>query len=82
MPQTPAGPQSDIARAHHAANVRRSAVKIEAAAKQILIDAARGHLVRSSGRLIAAEVIALCEAIALLAEAEKAVARQRGEVAA
>ena len=81
MPQTPA-PHPDIARAHHAANVRRSAVKIEAAAKQILIDAARGHLVRSSGRLIAAEVIALCEAIALLADAEKAVAKQRGEVAA
>ena len=42
----------------------------------------RDRLVRSSGRLIAAEIVILCEAIALAEKAEKAAARQRGEVAA
>ena len=84
MPQTPARPQpdADIACAHHDVNVRTSAAKIEAAARQILIDRRHGRLVRSAGRQIAAEVIALCESITLLAEAEKTMARQRGEVAA
>lgn len=69
-------------RIHHAANVRTSAVKAEAAARQILIDLAHGRLVRSSGRDLAAIVTVLCEAIALAADAEKAAARQRGEFAA
>ena len=75
-------PHPDIARQQSAANVRTSAVKFKHAAEQILLDLAHGRLVRSSGRLIAAEVIALCESIALLDAAEKAAARQRGEVAA
>ena len=78
MAQTPPAPHHT--RAHR--DVRTSAIKIEAAARQILIDLAHGRLVRSSGRLIAAEIIILCEAITLAAEAEKAAARQRGELAA
>ena len=76
----PAPRPDDTPRHQHA--VLMSAVKIQAAASQILTDRAHGRLVRSSGRLIAAEVIILCEAIALLDEAEKAAARQRGEIAA
>ena len=76
MPQTPAS-RADGARTQR--DVRTSAVKIEAAARQILIDLAHGRLVPSSGRLIAAEVIVLCEAIAV---AQKAAAMQRGEAAA
>lgn len=83
MPETPADPRHpEITRQHHAAQVRTSAVRAKAGLEQILHDLARGRVVRSSGRLIAAEVTALCEAIALLAEAEKAAARPRGEAAA
>lgn len=76
MPET----RADTIRTQRA--VRTSAIKIEAAARQILIDVAHGRLVRSSGRLIAAEIVVLCEAIAVAAEAQKDAARQRGEVAA
>ncbi len=83
MPQTPAAPHPGNARIQHAViNVRTSAAQIKRAADQILLDLAHGRLVRSSGRHIAAEVTVLCEAIALLDAAEKAVARLRGEVAA
>ena len=83
MAQTPPRPRpDDTARGLSAANVRTSAARIKNIAEQILIDLAHGRLVRSNGRLVAAEAIALCEAIALLAEAEKAAARQRGEMAA
>ena len=78
----PIAPHPDIARQQAAANVRTSAVRVKNIAEQILIDLAHGRLVRSNGRLVAAEAIALCEAIALQAEAEKAAARQRGEAAA
>ena len=80
IPPSPHHPE--ITRQRHATQVRASAVRARAALDQILIDLARGRLVRSSGRLIAAEVTVLCEAIALMAEAEKAAARQRGEEAA
>ena len=82
MTATRPAPHPDIARQQGAANVRTSAVKLKHAAEQILLDLAHGRLVRSSGRLIAAEVIVLCESIALLDAAEKAAARLRGEVAA
>ena len=75
MAQTPPAPQPGTISAQNA--VRISATKIEAAARQILLDLARGRLVRSSGRQIAAEVIILCEAIILAAEAEKAAAAGR-----
>ncbi len=69
-------------RRQSAASVRTSAIRIKNIAEQILLDLAHGRLVRANGRLIATEAIALCEAIALLTEADKAAARQRGEVAA
>ena len=75
-------PQSDAERRQSAATVRTSAIRIKNVAEQILLDLAHGRLVRANGRLIATEAIALCEAIALLTEAEKAAAKQRGEVAA
>ena len=78
----PNAPHPDIARQQSAANVRTSAARIRNITEQILIDLHHGRLVRSNGRLIATEAIALCEAIALLGEAEKAAARQRGEIAA
>ena len=82
MTATRPAPHPDIARRQHAVNVRTSAARIQNAAKQILADSAHGRLVRSSGRQIAAEVTVLCEEIALLAQAEKEAARQRGEIAA
>ena len=82
MTATRPAPHPEIARQQSAANVRTSAVKIRHAAEQILMDLAHGRLVRSNGRLVAAEAVALCESIALLAEAEKAAARLRGEIAA
>ena len=75
MAQTPPAPQ-------HVTQVRTSANKIQSAATQILTDLRRGRLVRSSGRNIAAEIIILCEAIALATEAQKDATRQRGEAAA
>ena len=75
MPQTPARPQ-------HVTQVRTSALRAKKILEQILHDLNRGHLVRSNGRLIAAEVVVLCEAIALATEAQRDAARQRGEAAA
>ena len=80
MPQTPARPQPDERR-QSATAVRTSALRIKNVAEQILLDLAHGRLVRGNGHLIATEAIALCEAIALLTEAEKVAARQRGEAA-
>ena len=54
---------------------RQSAVRIKAAANQILLDIAHGRLVRSSGRQIAADALALCEALAVLAAYEEMTAR-------
>ena len=82
MTATRPAPHPDIARQQGTANVRTSAVKIKHAVDQVLLDLAHGRLVRSSGRHIAAEVIVLCETMALLDKAEKDAARQRGEVAA
>ena len=83
MPQTPAGPQSDPELRQLAAQVRTAAVKVRAGADQILLDIAHGRLVRSAARNLAAEVFALGEAQAALAQAEKTAARQqRGEAAA
>jgi hypothetical protein len=73
-------PQPDERR-QSATIVRTSAIRIRNVADQILLDLAHGRMVRANGRLIATEAIALCEAIALLTEAEKAAARQRGEAA-
>ncbi len=75
------GPQPDAERRQSATTVRTSAIRIKNVAEQILLDLAHGRLVRANGRTIAVEAIALCEAIALLTEAEKAAARQRGEAA-
>ena len=63
-------------------SVRQSAIRLEAGAKQILIDLAHGRPMFASGRKVAAELLALCEAMGALAEAERTAARQRGEVAA
>ena len=68
-------------RRQSATAVRTSAIRIKNVAEQILLDLAHGRLVRGNGHLIATEAIALCEAIALLTEAEKVAARQRGEAA-
>ena len=80
MTATRPGPQPDERR-QSAITVRTSAIRIRNVAEQILLDLAHGRLVRANGRTIATEAIALCEAIALLTEAEKAAARQRGEAA-
>ena len=75
MAETPPRPQ-------HVTQVRTSALRAQKILEQILHDLNRGHLVRSNGRLIAAEVVVLCEAIALATEAQRDAARQRGEAAA
>ena len=75
MAETPPRPQ-------HVTQVRTSALRAQKILEQILHDLNRGHLVRSNGRLIAAEVVVLCEAIALATEAQRGAARQRGEAAA
>lgn len=75
MAETPPAPQ-------YATQVRTSALRAKKVLEQILHDLNRGHLVRSNGRLIAAEVVVLCEAIALATEAQKDATRQRGESAA
>ena len=79
MPQTPARPQSDtdLEVRQYAASVRASAVRVRAGAEQILIDLAHGRLASSSGRQLAAEVVALCEAQAALKAAGKTAARER-----
>ena len=77
MAETPPALHPDIELRQHTARVRTSAVKIKAAASQILIDLPHGRLVRSAGRQLAAEVIALCEAQEAVAQAEKAAARTR-----
>lgn len=75
MAETPPRPQ-------HVTQVRTSALRAKKILEQILHDLNRGHLVRSNGRLIAAEVVVLCEAIALATEAQRDAARLRGEAAA
>ena len=82
MPQTPAGPQSDTELRSLTAQVRTAAVKVRAGADQILLDIAHGRLVRSAARNLAAEVFALGEAQAALAQAEKSAARTAREAAA
>ena len=83
MPQTPAAaPNPDTDLRQLTAQVRTAAVKIKAGADQILLDLAHGRLVRSAARNLAAEVFALGEAQAALAQAEKAAARQQREAAA
>lgn len=80
MAQTPAGPQprTDTTHRQQALYVRQAALQIKALADQILLDHARGRVVRANGRQIIAIAVALCEASALLAEQTAA----RGEVAA
>jgi hypothetical protein len=74
--------QDDPTRPQHITQVRTSALRAKKTLDQILHDLNRGRLVRSNGRLIAAEVVVLCEAIALATEAQKDATRQRGESAA
>ena len=67
MAETPPAPYNH---AHHM-SVKQAATLIRRGAEQILLDLDRGHLVRSSGRKIAADVAILVEAIAELAEHAK-----------
>ena len=73
--------QDDTTCPQHVTQVRTSALRGKRILEQILLDLNRGRLVRSNGRLIAAEVVVLCEAIALATEAQKDATRQRGEAA-
>jgi hypothetical protein len=60
----------------HAQFARQSAVRVKACAEQILLDIAHGRPpVRSNGRQIIADALALCEALAALAAYEEITAR-------
>jgi hypothetical protein len=80
MAQTP--PSVPDPRLTHTMSIRQSAIRIKAATDQILLDLAHGRPMRAAGRKVAAEMLALCEAMGALSEAERAAARQRGEMAA
>ena len=75
MPQTPPRPLSS-AQQQHAQFARQSAARIKACAEQILLDVAHGRPpVRSNGRQIVADALALCEALAAMAACEEIQAR-------
>ena len=73
---------ADIELRQLATLVQICAVKVKAGATQILTDLAHGRLVPSASRKLNAEVFELGEAQAALKQAQKAAARQRGEMAA
>lgn len=60
----------------HTVHLRQSAHRIITMAEQVLIDQRRGRVVRDLGRKLHAEVLALCEAMTVLAEEEKRAARE------
>lgn len=79
MPQTRPPRTTSPAVIHHQNTVfaRQSAMRIKAYAEQILLDIARGHLVRANARQIVVDGLALCEALAVVATTEEAAARTR-----
>ena len=78
----PAAPHIDSARRQHAMHARQSAVRIKAAAEQILLDLAHNRPVRANGRKVATEALALCEALAALGLAEEMASRISRDAAA
>jgi hypothetical protein len=77
MTETRPDPDPNIELRHLAAQERTCAALVKAAANQILIDSAHGRMVPGSGRKLATQVVALCEAQAVLARALKTAARTR-----